>query len=172
MKEDAQLLGELSRLIDRYGAEHFARLASILRNPADASALATVLEGALDVHSRSKRRRRRGIGTLPGSRILDGLRENEPEKYQVLSSFRNDLVGSKIFPSFRHVRRFADEHGIMLGSASSREKAVTPLLRFMAALPLTEMQALVAESAREVDDRSLARWSEVIMGSRPKPPSS
>lgn len=173
MTEDAQLIGELARLIDRYGPERFAKLAKLLRDPEEARQLADLLEGALEVRRPISKRKARSTETRPGSRILEGLRENEPEKYQLLFSFRDDVVARKILPLFRHVRRFAGENGIMLGSASSREKAIAPLLRFMAGLPLAQVQSLVEQSAREeAGDRSLASWSDVIMGHGLKPPTS
>ena len=56
MTEDAQLLGELARLIGRYGPERFARLASMLRNPEEAHNLAAVLEAALAACPATKKR--------------------------------------------------------------------------------------------------------------------
>jgi len=173
MKEDAQLLAELARLIDRYGPERFARLASVLRNPEEARELATVVEGALVVRRSTNSRKGQANQTPLGSRILEILKKSEPEKYQLLASFRDDFAAGKILSSMRLVRGFADENGIVLGSVSSRDKAITPLLRSMAALPLSRVQTLVQETAREqADDRSLASWSDVIMGRGVKPPSS
>ena len=170
MTEDAQLLAELARLIGRYGPERFARLASVLRNPEEARNLATVMEAALAASPATRKRRGQAARTAPGSRILAELKEVEPEKYELLTSFRDDVVAQKILPSFRHVRRFAEDNGITLGSASSREKAITPLLRFMAALSLAQVQTLVHQStSEEAGDRSLARWSDVIMGRASKP---
>ncbi len=172
MTGDSQLLWELARLIGRYGPERFASLASLLRNPEEARNLAAVIEAALASHSPSNKRKRQGAETPPGQRILEVLRVSEPDKYELLVSFRNDMVAHKIFPSIRHLRRFADENGIVLGSATSREKAITPLLRFMATLPLAQMQILIYQSANEVaGDRTLARWSDVIMARRLKPPT-
>ena len=169
---DSQLLWELARLIGRYGPERFASLASLLRNPEEARNLAAVLEAALAGYSPTKKRKGQGTRTLPGLRILEGLRKSEPDKYELLYSFRNDMVAHKILPSIRHVRRFADGNGIALGSVTSREKAITPLLRFMATLPLAQVQTLVHQSANEdAGDRTLARWSDVIMANRSEPPT-
>lgn len=173
MKEDAQLLAELARLIDRYGPEGFATLASVLRNPEEARELAAVVEGALVVRRPTNSRKRQSNRMPLGSRILETLKKSEPEKYELLASFRDDFAAGKILPSIRRVRGFADENGMMLGSVSSRDKAVTPLLRYMAALPLSRVQTLVQETACEqADDRSLASWSDVIMGRGLKRPTS
>ena len=173
MKEDAQLLAELARLIDRYGPDRFARLASLLKNPKEARELAAAVEGALVVRRPTNSWKGQVNRTPPRSRVLEELKKSEPEKYELLFSFRDDFVARKIFPSFRHVRRFADENGIMLGNASSREKTIAPLLRFMAALPMDRVKTFVRECAREeASDRSLARWSDVIMGRGSKPSAS
>ncbi len=170
MTEDAELLGELARLIERYGPERFVRLANVLRNPSEASNLAAVIEGALATRPPTKRRRKQATRTAPGSRLLAGLRYTEPEKYNLLASFRDDFIAHKIFPSISHVRRFADENGITLGNASSRDRVITPVLRFMADLPQPQVETLVHHIAREeAGDRSLARWSDVITGSKSKP---
>lgn len=171
MTGDSQLLWELAKLIGRYGPERFARLASLLRNPEEARNLADVLEVAVAGYSPTKKRKRQATRTPPGERILEGMRRSEPDKYELLVSFRNDMVAHKILPSIRHLRRFADENSIALGSATSREKAITPLLRFMATLPLAQVQTLVHQSAtEEVGDRTLARWSDVIMARGLKTP--
>ncbi|MFC1994872.1 hypothetical protein ACFLVK_00485 [Chloroflexota bacterium] len=170
MTGDSQLLWELARLINRYGPERFAQLASLLRNPEEARNLAAVLEAAVAGHSPTKKRKGQGTRTLPGQRILEGLRKSEPDKYEFLVSFRNAMVAHKILPSLRHLRRFADEDGIALGSATSREKAIIPLLRFMAILPLVQVQTMVHKSANDdTGDRTLARWSDVIMANRLRP---
>ncbi len=172
MTGDSQLLWELARLIGRYGPERFARLASLLRNPEDARNLASVIETALAGHSPTKKRKEQGDRITPGRRILEELRKSEPDKYELLVSFRDDMVAHKILPSMRHLRRFADENGIALGSANSREKAITPLLRFMATSPLAQVQTLVHQSANEeAGDRTLARWNDVIMARGLKPPT-
>lgn len=173
MKQDAQLLAELARLIDRYGPEGFARLARLLKNPEEARELAGVVEGALVVRRPPNSRKGQANRMPLGSRILEGLKKGEPEKYKLLACFRDDFAAGQILPSMRQVRGFADENGIMLGSVSSRDKAVTPLLRSMAALPLSKVQTLVQETASEqADDRSLASWSDVIMGRGLKRPTS
>lgn len=173
MKEDAQLLAELARLIDRYGPERFARLACVLRNPEEARELAAVVEGALVVRHPTNSRKGQANRPPLGSRILETLKKSEPEKFELLASFRDDFAAGKILPSMRQVRGFADESGIMLGSVASRDKAVTPLLRSMAALPLSRVQTLVQETAlKQADDRSLASWSDVIMGRGLKQPTS
>lgn len=44
---------------------------------------------------------------------------------------------------------------------------IAPLLRFMVVLPLSQVQTLVRQIAAEVaGDRTLARWSDVIIRGR------
>lgn len=173
MKDDAQLLSELARLVERFGPERFSRLADLLRDSEAARQLATVVEAALVI--RRPRVSRKGNATrVPlGSRILGELRESEPEKYLLLTSFRDDFVARTILTSMRQVHDFADQNDVRLGTASSRDKALNPLLRAIAALPLSAAETLVKETARDQSaDRSLESWSQLIMGRGSKPPVS
>lgn len=170
MTEDTQLLGELAKLIGRYGPEPFARLAIMLKNPEQAQQLAEVIEAVLATKAVAKNRRRPSTKIPPGSRILATLKVIEPEKYELLATFRDDFFAHRVLPSMQHVRRFAEQNEITIGRSPSREKAISPLLRSMASLPLLHIQELVDKFATEVpDDRSLARWSELIMRSGKEP---
>jgi len=170
LTDDAKLLGELAKLIGRYGPEPFVRLANTLKNPEQAQRIAEVFEAAQATNAVAKNRRRQSSKIPPGSRILATLKTMEPEKYEILSTFRDDLVAHRVLPSMQHVRRFAEQNEFTIGRAPSREKAISPLLRSMASLPLNQVQELIDKFASVVpDDRSLARWSELIMGSGKEP---
>src|SRR5438034_908141 len=127
MREEAQLLEELSRLIDRYGADRFTQLAILLKNPETAANLAAVLDHAVTSQARKPRRKRPSSKSPAGARILGHLQEKDTEKYEVLVAFRDAFLARKLLPSFQHIRRFAGENGIQLGSVNTRDKAITPL---------------------------------------------
>lgn len=169
MTPEEKLTVDLARLVRRHGPEAFESLANLLRDPEEAAKLASVLEGVLAMPRASSSPRASGPRPLPGAQLLEEVGKRDPELHELLSSVRDKLASGEIFRSISDLRRFADENGISLRSVDSRMRAIVPVLRFLASLPLDEAKAVI-QPYEHPDDRSLARWSEVIMGEPPYPP--
>ena len=164
MTPEDKLMKDLIHLVHQYGSEPFERLAMILRSPEESAKLASVLDGALKISPASKNAKKARPRPVPGSQILNELRKDAPEKYELLEAVRSQLASGQMFRSIHDLRRFTEEYGVSLGSANSQSKAIVPMLRFLAPLSLQESQKILQMIALEnSDDRSLARWSEVIM---------
>lgn len=164
---DSKVLSDLSRIVSRYGPEPFMRLAELIRDPQRADALATTLESVAKQSPKAKSppsaRKTDGIGVA----ILNGLREVDPPKYELVADFRERLVSGTLLRSMSDIRRFAREHNLSIGRASSRKSAIPPLLRAVSELETSEIAALLASTPESMnDDRSLERWRELIVKPR------
>ncbi len=163
MTPQERLMVDLARLIHRHGPETFEGLLSLLRQPEQTERLAETLERALTVPFPAPSASRSRQRAIPGVQVLREVMDRSPEKFEVLSDIRDKLSKGEIFRSTGDLRRFAEENGISLGSANTRLKAIVPILQFLATLPLESIGELM-RPYEDSDDRSLARWSEVIMG--------
>ena len=164
--KDIELLVELGRLAERYGADSFSRLAQLIRDPSQADELATVLNCAAERAHRSKPVHKsvsRGPSRV-GISVLNELRLADPEKHSILAEIRQRLVAGSILPTMSDIRRFTLTHGLSIGNASSRNAAITPLLRSMSRLPTPSLVLILDELVEyKPDDRSLERWRDVIV---------
>ena len=164
---DVKVLSELNRIVARHGPDPFIRLADLIRDPRRADELAAVLESvatqAAKTKSNSKARKTGGIGMA----VLNDLKDDDPQKYQVVVDFRERLVSGALLPSMSDIRQFSRVHNLSIGKATSRKAAIPPLLRSVAELETPEIVALLS-SVHEPrsDDRSLERWRELIVNPR------
>ena len=62
---------------------------------------------------------------------LELIRENEPEKYQVLSEFFKELKDRKILPESQDIRYFAQLIGLKTITGKSRKDMIPKLMRFL-----------------------------------------
>lgn len=162
MTPEEKLTVDLARLVRRHGPETFESLANLLRNPEEVAKLASVLEGVLAMPRPTSSAGARGPRPMPGAQLLEEVGKRDPALHELLLSIRDKLASGEMFRSISDLRRFADENGIPLRSADSRMRAIVPILRFLASLSLDEAKAAI-QPYEHPDDRSLARWSEVIM---------
>ena len=166
--KDIELLVELGRLVERHGADSFSRLAQLIRDPDQADELATVLDYAAKGAHRPRPARRsitRGPSRV-GISVLNELRMTDPKKHSILSDIRRQLVAGSILPTMSDIRRFVTVRGLSIGNASSRNAAITPLLRSMSKLPTPSLISILDDLVEyKPDDRSLERWREVIVKS-------
>lgn len=166
-REDMEILAELDRIVARYGRDSVARLARSMRDPEIVADIAAMLEHATQRASATKRRSRNRLTTRVGMAVLNDLRKSDPRKHAVLAEMRELLVNGKLLGTMSELRRFAHAHDFNIGNASSRDKAIPPLLRSMSRLETDEIADLL-DSLIQVDpnDRSLERWRNLIVKRR------
>ena len=170
-EDDLNALAELSGIVNRYGPESITRLADLIRDPQFANDIATALEGL--VEKTPKRRSRRNTPKIDriGMRVLNDLRQSDPSKHALVAEFRERLISGGILKTLPEIRRFARTSGLTIGSASSRNAAIAPLLRSISELETAEITALLeSTTSTGPEDRSLERWRELIV--KPNPPKS
>ena len=98
--------------------------------------------------------------------VLNDLRMSDPDKHAVIAEIRSHLISGKILHSMSELRNFARRNNLNIGKSSSRSAAISPLLRSLSNLPITEIVSLRDSMVDfNSDDRSLARWRDVIVRS-------
>ena len=172
--DDLKALAELSSIVSRYGPDSITRLADLIRDPRYANDIATALEGlatkataleglatkAPDRRSRQTKHKTDRIGMG----VLNDLRERDPSKHSLVAEFRERLISGTFLKTMPDIRRFARTYGLTIGSASSRNAAIAPLLKSISELETAKIAALLESyKANGPEDRSLERWRELIV---------
>ena len=167
-EDNIAMLAELDRIVARYGPGSVTRLAELIRDPQRAEELAAALESAAVRSRRSRANPKSRRTDRVGMGVLNDLRLSDPEKHSVIAEVRRQLMSGAILQSMTELRRFARMHDLAIGKASSRNAAIAPFLRSLSRLSTPEIVALRDSIIQSnVNDRSLERWREVIVKSRP-----
>ena len=164
----AKLAVDLGRLVERHGSAPFYQLAELLKDPDGANDLAVILESTAKKPPRATRVRRSSSSKRNriGISVLNELRLTDPEKHSILSDIRRRLVMGSILPTMGDIRHFAATQGLSIGKATSRDAAITPLLRSLSEHPTPRLVSLLDSLvAQGTDDRSLERWRKLIVKS-------
>ena len=167
IQDDVKILTELIRIVNRYGPDSVSNLANRIKDPQYATELATALENAVAGASRTKVRAKSRSTNRVGIKLLNELKESDPQKQSVIAEFRDLLLSSRCLRSMGELRQFARMHNLSIGKASSRNAAIVPLLGAMSELPTPEIVKLLESMGRTgPSDRSLESWRNLIVRPR------
>lgn len=167
------LLKDLASLLKKHGPNAFTELADFLRSPDSVTDLISILETSGAVGRRAGITRQSRKGGSQGTKgsvksILANIGDKDPEKAKRLSTFYGMLSTKRVLPTMRDLRAFADDNGLRPVLASSRDKAIPPLLRDLSTRSVEEIHDIL-QQIRPVDtqiDRTLEGWTDVILGNR------
>lgn len=174
MTDKFALLKDLAGLVKKHGPEVFSDLVRFLRNPDTLAELVTILEAA-EIAGRRARlgesralRTQRGASTGAVRKLLSELETGQPEKAQILSGLYEALVAKQAFPTLGELRGFAKDNGLPAVTATSREKAITSLLRNLASRSTDDVRSMLrrVRIAASGGDRTLEGWTDVILKDR------
>src|SRR5713101_5858047 len=122
--KEAALLADITRLRKKYGSSTFKSLAEFLSKPDFAEQVARVLN-AMEVATPSKGQSK----ASPLATQLTGIRDSDPQKYELVRRFKEDLEMGDLLPTLKDMKRFATENGLDNISSESRAKAIPSLVR-------------------------------------------
>lgn len=170
-----ELLGEIAKLLKRYGKETFYELATILRDPNLSNQVADSLENIASRPSKKKSTQKRLSATEERMRFRESLvdlAKSEPEKSEILLPLFDALHNKTILPSLRELIYFISDHGLPVPKAKSRDKVIISFLRNCINLSLNDLQLINfpinQRQTREDSDRSLEGWGKVILDRKTK----
>lgn len=167
-RDQLELLGDMIKLLKKYGPEAFEDLARQLSTPEFVQRLQALLTGA------ARAARDAGMGDAEGPRrkireasyrsTLVALEGTEPEKARALLILYDKLMGKLLLPTMGELRSFASQLGAPPLQGTTRPRAVVEIVKELEARPLNEVQAVIERLERNEysDDRSLASWTRVI----------
>lgn len=129
-----ELLVDLAKLFDKYGTKPFEDLADLLSSPETIKVWVNFLrdsslaarEAGFEQSGEQKQQPRRTINAE-----LELIKFDNPKKYQTLTRFYDTLRNKAILPNLGDIRNFAQDRGLPLVTAKSREKAISPLIKSM-----------------------------------------
>lgn len=170
---DIELLADIARLLKKYGPEPFEKLAQKLNEGELIENLLSILE----VSARTGRQSKTSLGKKRSpakkngiTELLQNIEKDDPKKANLLKQFHQSLVGKAILPTLKDIRHFAEDNGLKPIKATGREKAILPLLRDMAEIPVDRISRMVSRLPQTAEEggRTLEGWAGVILGSRHK----
>lgn len=169
--QDIKLLVDLAKLFDKYGTEPFERLADSLSSPETTQVWADFLRKSSRVAQDAgfeRNSKRKQPSPRSAKAELENIKSEDPEKYEALSGFRDVLLSKAVLPTLRDIRYFAEGNGLPAVKSSSREKAISPLVKSLIPLPTDEINSIIGSlwhsDAESFND--LVEWSEIIMGKK------
>jgi hypothetical protein len=164
-----QLLGELAKLLRKYGPEPFERLAKTITSEEMARHLAALLTKAAEAGRLAELKGgRRGGVESEVDRLLSELRARDQTKFNLLNPIRSQLESKTLLPAMRDIREAVEATGIPSGSNQPRNRLIAKLISHLALLPADEIERkLTLLRDRYPSDRSLAAWSGVILRETP-----
>jgi hypothetical protein len=170
-----ELLGEIARLLKKYGKETFYELATILRDPNLSNQVADSLEEVANTPLKKKRTQKRLSAEqerLEFRETLIALGKSESEKSQLLLTLFDSLHNKTVLPSLRELIDFISDHGMPVPKSKSRGKVVISFVKNCKTLSLADLQQFHFPSEQrqsvENSDRSLEGWGKVILDRKQK----
>jgi len=158
-QKELDLLVDLTKLLKKHGPDTFKSLATTISSPEMTQQLSSILVQVAKTSRKTEQKRRPSI-----PRSLTALESTEPEKYQLLINFYNDLVAKKNLTSLRDIQDFATNNGLAEIRTKSRQKAISPLFSSLIKLPNKQLIVIIQSlKSYDIDDRSLEGWSNIIL---------
>ncbi len=171
------LLGDLAKLLKKYGPGPFEELAQLLANPAFSTRLALILAATARAVPSEQTQHHSGTGPFrSGGAVrsyLDELWTTEPKRAVLL---RNCYERLQVAPlgSARALKDFAAQSGLPEPQATTKYKAVLELLGSVRDYSEEQLEKLLAAMPPvPVDeDRSLAAWTRLILDKERRSPQT
>ncbi|MDE2845221.1 MAG: hypothetical protein OXO51_00785 [Gemmatimonadota bacterium] len=168
MDEKARvLLIDIIKLLHKHGPDSFLSLSKTISDVRFLGNLESILTETAkcgEVSSIAGKKQQTTRNNI--QKQLKELIQKQPVKGQILVDFYNGLTEKKYLRNLRDIREFADLLNLPKVNATSRDRALGPLMRDLMNLSVGDLKVVFRE-INEVDsensDRSLAGWSELIL---------
>lgn len=163
-----KLLSEIIKLWGKYGKGAFTDLSKLLSQDNFPEEVAHLLDSYMNTVSKQKKTKRK---TSPrrnvGTKILNDIeimRNNQPEKAELLSLLNEHLMNKEILPTLKDIRVYLEYEQLPMTKARSREKAVESLFKLFMNMTINELRGHLSNLPKTSDNyqRSLSRWSDII----------
>jgi len=165
-----ELIGEIAKLLRKYGKETFSELATILKDPILLNNIKESLENIDKLAPQKKKIQKRPTSLEEGMQLRESLvvlGKTEPEKSNILLMMFDSLQNKSILPSLRELTNFISDQGLPVPNAKSRDKVIFSFLKKCTKLSLNDLEAFNATINRQQHskdtDRSLEGWGKVIL---------
>ncbi len=170
-QQEIKLLIDIAKLLDKYGTESFERLADSLSSPETIQVWVDFLRKSSSVAQEigfEQSGKEKHSPQRSAKAELENIKIGDPEKYEVLNSFYDALQSKTVLPTLREIRYFAEDGGLPSVRANTREKAISPLIKSMIPLGISEINSLIGSLrfSRSESFNDLAGWSDIILNKK------
>ena len=164
-----ELLRDIAKLLKKYGPDTFERLSEKLSSPDFSERLAALLVTTAktgrtaqitEPHKVERQQTQRDFRSS-----LIALEQTDPNRATLLIKFYDGLTGKTYLPTLRDIQAFVSDLGLPPLKATSRDKAIVPLIKVLLPLGLEDLQSRLSavKPVPTNDDRSLEGWSNIIL---------
>jgi hypothetical protein len=165
-QREIDLLIDIAKLLRKYGPESFVSLAKTISSPEMVQYVTTILTQVVSITRTIPKTKRdfrpKEIISEPAS--LTALKITEPEKYQLLKNFYNDLIGKRVLLTTKDIKEFGVECGFPEIHTKSRKQAISLLIDLLIKLPVEIIMAKIQlVNKYDSGERSLEGWSNIIL---------
>ena len=159
------LIAELARLVAEYPEKDWRALGDSLQNEEFLKQLTIAVETMADLAARSGRAQKTKRKTTPRKSRFAELAKKEPEKAQMLTTFRDRLTDKSTRPSLAQLRGLAEAMGMKDELSRRREQAVDQILRYLAGWTIQEIETALNRNLPEQRDlgHEYGRWVDLIL---------
>lgn len=164
-ENEAKLLLELSKLINKFGMKSFSNLVSRLKDPSFISSIEAIDEVAQKLKKPKSKKTIKIDYNKKSKNIIDSISKSAPEKYELLKEISSRIDSKQFFRSLKEITAFVDNQDIYKKQVRSRHQGKYIIISHFINLNLSEIEQFLRklEIMQHPDDRSLDAWSQVIL---------
>ena len=166
-QKEYELLADIAKLLNKYGASNFESLASLMSSPQITQSLIEILRVAANVHSAEFASNSRTEGKKITRSILDELtsiKDVDNRKYSLLTELYQALKEKRTLATLRELKSFVEDRGLPAIQANAWQKAINPFVRSLIDMPTGELEEkLKGIQYYSGRDNGLEGWSKIIL---------
>lgn len=167
---ETKLLIELSKLINKYGEKTFYTLAKNLKDPKFLSSIETLSEVASTL---KKTRKKSGGKTDYNKKIkekIESFSSSNTEKYRLLKEISLGIDSKNYFKTLKDFANFMNDQGVLDKKIRSRPQGKYLFFSHIINRDQSQIKEILSQvqSTKDLNDRSLDAWSEVILSKTKK----
>ena len=136
---------KIATLIEEFSAEELANAAEAL------SGMSALPEPLVDLLHKKGRTAERNPRSNRESRAIRGLKDSDPQKYEMLAAFEAKLRRGEVLKNTRYLIQFISDIGIDTKATRSRQAALSRLMKHLADLPVERASEIIAMAPEERD---------------------
>lgn len=170
-QRELDLLIDLVKLLKKYGPVSFEELAKYLSSQTITQELPQILtkvaQMARTIAEKKQKKEKEQATAIP--QTLISIEHSEPEKYQLLKVFYDELIAKAVLPTLKDIKEFLRESGFPETRADSRQKAINPLVSSLVKSSNKEiLNKIQSISKYKSGYRSLEGWGNIILNGKDK----
>ena len=169
-ENETKLLVELSRLINKYGEKTFCTLIKNLKDPKFLSSIVTLSKVAPTLKKTRKKSGGKTDYNKKSKEKIEKFSSSDIEKYKLLKEILLGIDSKKYFKTLKDFTYFLNDRSVFDKQIRSRSQGKYLFLSHIINKNESQIKEILnqLENTKDINDRSLDAWSEVILNKTKK----